>query len=190
MTEVVYHIAVTADLFIADKNGVADESVFLYGDDGGDFFESVRGYHAVLMGRKTYEYGFQYGLKPGELSGIAQAVNPELKHYIFSNQLDFESNEQVELVKEDAVSFCKRLKQETSDQPKKIWLCGGGELAGKLLDHQLIDTLILKINPIILGEGIPLFGYSKQKINLKLTDSKTYESGIIVPTYQILYSKG
>ncbi|MFF3924181.1 dihydrofolate reductase family protein [Paenibacillus lactis] len=187
MIELVYHVAVTADLFIADKNGVADDSVFLYADDGGDFFESVRQYHAVLMGRKTYEYGFQYGLKPGEPSGIAQAAHPGLKHYIFSNQMEFESNEQVELVKEDVVSFCRRLKQETTDQQKKIWLCGGGNLAGKLLDHQLIDTLILKVNPIILGEGIPLFGASKKKINLKLTDIKSYESGVIVPTYQIIY---
>nr|WP_306461621.1 hypothetical protein [Alkalicoccobacillus porphyridii] len=51
-----------------------------------------------------------------------------------------------------------------------------------------MDTLILKINPVMLGEGIPLFGLSKQKINLNLKDIKTYESGVIVPTYQIIYS--
>jgi hypothetical protein len=53
MAQLIYHVAATLDLFIADPDGVADESVFLYADDGGDFFESVRSYDAVLMGRKT-----------------------------------------------------------------------------------------------------------------------------------------
>ena len=184
MAELIYHVATTLDMFIADRNGVADESVFLYADDGGGFFASVKQYDAVLMGRKTYEYGFKYGLKPGEPSGIAQAVHPELKHYIFSQELDFESNDKVELVKEDAVSFCKKLKDEGKHQ--KIWLCGGGHLAGALLKHQLIDTLILKINPILLGDGIPLFG-TKPKINLKLLHNKHYESGVVLSTYQMVY---
>jgi len=53
MAQLIYHVAATLDLFIADPDGVADESVFLYADDGGDFFESVRSYDVVLMGRKT-----------------------------------------------------------------------------------------------------------------------------------------
>jgi dihydrofolate reductase len=136
------------------------------------------------MGRKTYEYGFRYGLKPGEPSGIAQAVHPELKHYIFSNALDFPSNDRVELVREDPVSFCAKLKSEGRHQ--NIWLCGGGQLAGALLRHQLIDTLILKINPILLGDGIPLFG-TRQKVNLELLHCKTYTNGVVMPTYRMVY---
>ncbi|AGA58960.1 Riboflavin biosynthesis protein RibD C-terminal domain protein, Dihydrofolate reductase [Thermobacillus xylanilyticus] len=185
MAQLTYHVATTLDLFIADPNGVADESVFLYADDGGDFFESVRNYDAVLMGSRTYAYGFRYGLKPGEPSGIAQAVHPDLKHYIFSRGLDFESNEKVELVREDAAAFTRRLKNEGKYQ--NLWLCGGGLLAGELLRHQLIDTLILKINPVLLGDGIPLFGPVKQKLNLKLLSSKTYDSGVVLSSYQIIY---
>ncbi|MCM3082174.1 dihydrofolate reductase family protein [Brevibacillus invocatus] len=182
MAELIYHVATTLDLFIADLNGVADQSIFLYADDSGDFFESVRQYDAVLMGRKTYEYGFQYGLKPGEPSGIAQAANPDMKHYIFSNKLEFESNEKVELVREDAASFCRKLKNDPNSKHQKIWLCGGGQLAGELLEHRLIDTLILKINPILIGDGIPLFATVKEKVNLKLLNSKYYESGVILST--------
>jgi dihydrofolate reductase len=130
-------------------------------------------------------YGFRYGLKPGEPSGIAQAVHPELKHFIFTRELDFESNEKVELVREDAASFCRKLKE--SDRYRKIWLCGGGQLAGELLRHQLIDTLILKINPVLLGDGIPLFGPEKRKLNLKLLDSKAYDSGVVRSSYRIVY---
>lgn len=177
MTELIYHVATTADHFIADPTGVADNSIFLYeGDHSTDFISDIQQYDAVLMGGKTYEWGFQYGGKPGEpgYKGI--------KHYIFSKTMDFKSNEQVELVKGNAVEFIKSLKQK-DDQ--KIWLCGGGKLAGSLLDHELIDTLILKINPVMIGEGIPLFGSSKKHIDLELKNLKRYENGIILPTYKI-----
>jgi len=185
MAQLTYHVATTLDMFIADRNGVADESVFLYADDGGDFFESVRRYDAVLMGSKTYACGFRYGLKPGEPSGIAQAVHPDLKHFVFSRELDFESNDNVELVREDAASFTRRLK--TGGRYRNTWLCGGGQLAGELLRHRLIDTLILKINPVLLGDGIPLFGPVKQKFNLELLSSKAYESGVVLSSCRIVY---
>ncbi len=179
MGQVVYHVATTLDNFIADVHGNANESVFLYeGDHVPDFINHINQYDIVLMGSKTYAYGFQYGLKPGEpgYKGI--------KHYVFSKSMNFESNEEVTLVKDDPVPFIRNLKQTTD---KKIWLCGGGELAGTLLDHALLDLLVLKINPVMIGQGISLFGNSKKHINLKLLDLKKYESGVILPTYQIMY---
>lgn len=178
-TELIYHVATTADGFIADLNGVADNSIYIYdGEHVPDFIASIQQYDAVLMGSKTYEYGFQFGKKPGEPGYDG------LKHYIFSKTMEFESNEEVKLVKDNAIDFVRSIKQ-TTDQ--KIWLCGGGQLAGSLLDHELIDTLILKVNPVMIGEGIPLFGSSKRKIQLKLLDLKKYENGVILPKYKIIY---
>ena len=51
-----------------------------------------------------------------------------------------------------------------------------GEAAGKFRRKLRIDTLILKINPVLLGDGIPLFGPVKQKLNLKLL---SYFRGLI-----------
>lgn len=185
MTELIYHVATTADHFIAGPNGEADESVFQNDDNlVADFLESVKRYDAVLMGRNTYEYGFRFGYKPGERSGVAMAANPEMKHYIFSQTLKFESNKYVDLVRENSVDFIRELKKTENIT---IWLCGGGTLAGSLLDAGLIDKLILKINPVILGEGIPLFGKSRRKVRSKLVDLKNYDSGIIVPVYTIMY---
>lgn len=177
MTELVYHVAVTVDNFISDKNGNTDD--FLQeGEHVQDFLEQIKNYDSVLMGTKTYEYGFRYGLKPGE------AGYKGIKHYIFSKSLNFDSNQDVELVKGDAVSFIANLKKE---QNKKIWLCGGGELASSLLESKLIDRLILKVNPVIIGEGIPLFGNSKKKVHLQLINIKTYNSGVSLVEYKINY---
>lgn len=179
MSELIYHVATTADGYIADLNGTADSSIFIYdGEHVPDFISAITQYDAVLMGTKTYEYGFQFGKKPGEpgYDGI--------KHYIFSKTMDFESNEKVELVKDNAVDFTRNLKETTN---QKIWLCGGGQLAGSLLDYELIDTLILKVNPVMIGEGIPLFGPSKKQIHLELIDLKHYNNGVILPKYKIRY---
>jgi len=67
LAELVYHVAVTLDQFIADKNGNADPSIFLYeGEHTDDFLAEIPAYDAVLMGGNTYAYGFQYGLRPGQ----------------------------------------------------------------------------------------------------------------------------
>ncbi|WP_405520847.1 dihydrofolate reductase family protein [Spirosoma sp. KNUC1025] len=62
-----------------------------------------------------------------------------------------------------------------------------GELAGKLLDAHLIDELVVKLNPVVLGEGIRLFGSSQTKVGLIRTDNKPYENGLVLLTYQIQY---
>jgi hypothetical protein len=51
------------------------------------------------MGGKTYEYGFKFGLRPEEPG------YPGIKHIVFSRTLNFDSNNEVELVKENAVEF-------------------------------------------------------------------------------------
>ena len=183
MAELVYHVAVSLDNFIADQamiDGDISNSLFLFdGDHVPEFLSDIQQYDAVLMGGKTYEFGFQFGAKPGEpgYKGI--------KHYIFSNSMQFESNEEVELIKGDAIEFIKNLKQESNG---KIWLCGGGELAGSLLKCKLIDQLVLKVNPIMVGAGISLFGDVKPRFILKLVDTKQYVSGVIKSTYNIIYA--
>jgi dihydrofolate reductase len=182
MATLVYHVAVSLDYFIADpgmQEGKIDQTLFLFaGDHVPDFLADIQQYTAVLMGRKTYEYGFQFGAKPGEPGYKG------LKHYIFSNSLQFDSNDEVELVRGDSVAFIQHLKEK---EEGKLWLCGGGELAGALLEKQLIDQLVLKVNPILVGEGVPMFGSLKPRLSLELKDLKRFDSGVLKMTYDIHY---
>jgi dihydrofolate reductase len=180
MKKIVYHIATTVDNFIARPDGNTDG--FLdRGEHIPDFLESLNRYDIVLMGGKTYEYGFQFGLKPGEQSYRDFA---DLKHYIFSKSMNFSTSEKVQLVRENELEAIAEIKQISQ---KKIWLCGGGKFAGFLLEHELIDELLLKVNPVVFGNGIELFGNSKKSIDLALIDSKIYRSGVILSHYQINY---
>ena len=134
------------------------------------------------MGKNTYEVGYKYGMKPGDPAYAD--FNPDMKNYVFSRSANFESNARVQLVRQDEIAFIKNLKMEAG---KDIWLCGGGALAGTLLEHELIDELLVKLNPVVFGSGIPLFGESKKGFNLSLLSSKMYESGVILLRYEINY---
>jgi dihydrofolate reductase len=48
----------------------------------------------------------------------------------------------------------------------------------------LIDEYWLMVNPVILGQGIPLFSDIKDKINVKLADSNIFPSGVVCLHYE------
>lgn len=148
MSKIIYYVAVSLDGFIAGEGG--DVSSFLHEGEGVvKYQQDLAKFATVIMGRSTYEVGYQYGLQPG------QPAYPHMKHYIFSNTLVFEDAHPQVQVKPLQIEVVQELKQTSSTD---IYLCGGGKFAGWLLENGEIDQLKLKLNPIVLGEGIPLFG--------------------------------
>ena len=64
-----------------------------------------------------------------------------------------------------------------------IYLCGGGQFAGWLLENGLIDQLKLKLNPIVLGSGTRLFGSSTANESWELTEKESFSDGLQILTY-------
>lgn len=180
MRKLVYHVATTLDNYISHEDG-SIEGFLGEGEHVTDYIESLKAYDTVLMGRTTYEWGIKFGgLQPG------QTGYPWMKNYIFSKTLRFDTklDQQLEIVAENQLDFVKQLKQ---GQGTDIYLCGGGTFAAFLLEHELIDELKIKLNPIIYGSGIRLFGNSTKKVTLSLVDSKTYQNGVLLITYKLNY---
>lgn len=96
------------------------------------------------MGRKTYEFGFQFGVTN---------PYPWMRQYVFSRTMKASPDVNVTLVSENIVELVRELKNETG---KDIYLCGGAELATMLFEGKLIDEVVLKLNPVLFGSGIPL----------------------------------
>jgi dihydrofolate reductase len=120
------------------------------------------------MGRGTYEPGLAVGMT---------SPYPQLRQYVFSRSLTG-ADPDVEIVAGDPVEVVRRLRREDG---LGIWLCGGGRLAAQLRDE--IDELILKINPVVLGAGIPLFAGEFRPAQLRLAETRTFETGTILATY-------
>ena len=176
MRDLVYDVAVSVDGFICGPGGGIQGFV----PDGPhvmDYQDRLSGYETVVMGRKTYEFGYQYGLEPG-----ARAY-AHMEHYVFSSSLRFERPHQVNIVAEGAGAVVRGLK----DRPgSDIYLCGGSVFAGHLLQEQLVDRLVLKVNPFVMGEGLPLFS-SPARASLRFLSTKRYDNGVLLAEYQVVY---
>lgn len=177
MRRVVYHVATSVDGFIAHPDGGVGGFLF-EGEHIPDFLGSLTDdYDTVLMGRSTYEWGYTMGAVPGEPSYKEFG----LVNYVFGRSLDFPSNDAITFVQGDAAATIAELK--TADG-KDIWLCGGAALARTALDAGLLDEVIVKVNPIWLGAGIPLFR-GDGPITLRQTAAKTYSNGVGLQTYAV-----
>lgn len=190
MRPLVYYIALTLDGYIAHEDGSFEGFPW---DDAfaaellASFPETLpapfhpeprtradnQHFDAVLMGRKTYDVGLQGGLT---------SPYPTLDQYVFSRSMTESPDPQVTLVRDNAVDVVRDLKQQPG---KAIWLCGGGALAGQLFEAGLIDQLIIKLNPVLFGSGIPLFSGGIPLTALQLTQHKAIASGHVILYYDV-----
>lgn len=177
MRKIVYYVATSIDGFISGRD--EDISGFIQKGDGVDqYLQDLNHFDTVIMGRKTYEFGYKFGLKPG------QAAYPHMNHLIFSNSLNFEKQAKNVRISKIDLDVIEALKNEEGTD---IYLCGGGEFAGWLVDNKMIDVLKIKLNPSVLGDGVRIFGSSKKQYKLEMKDSKKFDDGIQIITYQIKY---
>lgn len=173
MRKLKYYVAMSVDGFIAHEDGTWDGFV----TDGApveDYLASLDDFGVVLMGRKTYEVGLAAGVTD---------PYPKMESYVFSRTMKESPNERVRLVSEDASGVVRRLK-EGEGQP--IYLCGGSRLAATLFAEKLIDEMILKVNPFLMGSGIPLFAGVVRQTPMELTKSIAYGDGCVWLYYRLL----
>lgn len=145
MRKLIYHVASTLDGFIAHEDHTVDG--FLgEGLHADEYLASLHtDYDAVIMGRKTYEFGLQFGITH---------PYPSLKEkYIVSSTMKEKLDEHVELISDN---ITERVKQLKNKEGKAIYLCGGEKLATTLLKEKLVDEVLVKLNPVLFGSGISL----------------------------------
>lgn len=184
MRELTYFVAVSLDGRIAAPDG--DFSAFSMQGDHIDWIvreypETLPGpalaalgvtprnehFDTVLMGWNTYAVGLPFDQTD---------PYPHLRQHVFSRR----SRELPEgiVLSADPLGTVRALKAE---QGTGIWLCGGGEIATELADE--IDRLVLKVNPLLLGDGVPLFGGGYRPRGFELTASTAFDSGVVVNSY-------
>ncbi|SDE89564.1 Dihydrofolate reductase [Pricia antarctica] len=177
MRKIIYYVAISIDGFIAGPND--DASGFMAAGDGvAKYLEDLKDFKTVMMGRRTYEFGYKYGLEPG------QPAYPHMQHYIFSKTLQFEKQSELLTLCHIELDIIKELKITSETD---IYLCGGGQFAGWLLENEMVDVLKIKLNPLILGDGIRVFGVSQKQYQLRLTQNDIFNDGLALLTYEIDY---
>jgi dihydrofolate reductase len=134
----------------------------------------------LLLGRKTYDIFaayWPYVTDPNH--PIAGPFNRVVK-YVASRakpKLDWNNSQ---WLGEDTVASLKKLK--SGDGPDLL-VQGSGDFAQTLWRHGLADELVAMIFPLLLGKGKRLFGDGVAPMGLKLVQSNTYPTGVIVAKY-------
>lgn len=182
MRKLVYYVAVSLDGYIAGPRGEVDfypmcEDMMAWINER--YPETVpthvrelvgmpvdtpnKVWDTLVMGRGTYD--------PALAIGVTSPYN-HMKQYVFSRTLAPVDNPQVEIVDTDPVELVRRMKRE---EGLDIWLCGGGNLAGRLVDE--IDQLIIKSYPVIAGDGIRAFAGNFEPTRFKVARREEFSSG-------------
>ena len=171
---VVLYIAMSLDGYIADRAGGVD---WLAGhgetpeDDGYDHF--IQGVDTVVMGGRTYRQ-------------VATELSPEawpyegLTTYVVTRGGGQSPRPDVVFTGQAPEDLVRALR----DTPgREIWICGGAEIARRLMAADLIDRWQLSLIPTLLGGGVRLFGPLERERRLRLTGSAV-RGGIAELTYE------
>jgi dihydrofolate reductase len=172
MRRVRYVVAMSLDGYIAGPNGEADWIIM---DPEIDFRALFEQFDTFLLGRRTFEA--MGGARSVGHSGAQKTI-------VFSRTLRQEDHPNVVIVSRDSERVVADLKSEPG---KDIWLFGGGSLFRSLLEARLVDAVEVAVIPILLGEGTPLLPPipSSERFELKLTGSRTFETGIVSLEYAL-----
>jgi dihydrofolate reductase len=165
-----YHVATTLDGFIAGTNGEYD---WIVPDPDVDFAALYREFDTVVMGRKTYDL---VAAQPDH------GAMPGIDVLVFSRTMAPATYPGVRILNDDPREIVAALKKKAGGD---IWLFGGGELFRYLLDADLVDTVEVAVNPVLLGSGIPL-APPGSLAKLVLSDVKRLpKSGMVALAYTV-----
>ena len=179
MRKIIAGFAISLDGFMEGPNGEYDWIV----NDPEHFKELAKSWEktdAFFYGRKTYEMSMAMYKKSGKSKS---QKNPfaHMKHYVFSNTLSSVADDFI-LVNGDIKTQVTRIKNEPGND---IMVFGGAQLASSLIAMGLVDEIGIAICPILLGSGKPFCAGIEKRVELTLTDSRAYASGLVALTYGV-----
>ncbi len=172
MRKVILNLAVSLDGFIEGPNGEYDWCLNDQDYGMAEFFFDT---NTVFIGRKSYE--LVAGLEDEYFPGIDKVC-------VFSDTITEATNAKVEIITRQ--SFDERVKQLLDDDESgQVWLFGGANLLTTFLEKRLVTDMLLSVHPVILGGGKPLFQQLQKKVNLLLTGTQAYDSGLVQLRYTL-----
>jgi dihydrofolate reductase len=136
---------------------------------------------ALLFGRRTYEHFASFWSTQPEDNPFAAVLN-ERQKYVASTTLEEPLPwKNSRLLLGDAVEAVAALKEQPG---KDLVVLGSGALVQSLMRRDLVDEYVLLIHPLVLGTGRRLFTDGGAPAALRLVDTKTTTTGVVIATYQ------
>ncbi|MBA4370418.1 MAG: dihydrofolate reductase [Coriobacteriaceae bacterium] len=166
-------VTTSLDGFIAETDGGVGWLAPPPASTPADYDELVASIDTLVMGSATY-------LASLDLAGGTEIFSGK-RVCVFTSREGLPATAGVEFVQEPAEEFVPRLKEEPGGS---IWLFGGGKLATALSDAGLVDEYLVAVQPILLGDGIPLWRTPHARTRLELVAARAWPGGIAELRYR------
>jgi len=189
MGKIVLFMHQSLDGFAAGKKGemnwiLVDQEIF-------DFVEErIAKTNTALYGRVTFQMMENYWPTAADRPGASKHDKVHAAWYksahkvVLSNTLDEAAFTNTTVIRgKDYPAAIRKLKEGTTGE---ILLFGSPTTAHALLAEDLIDECWLFVNPVLLGEGIPVFKDIKERQSLKLLKTHVFSSGVVCLGHEIL----
>ena len=176
---------VSLDGFAAGTNGEmdwihVDDEIFDHGA------ERIYATDTALYGRKTYQLMEGYWPTAADQPDASKHDIEHSKWYkrarkvVLTTRMKEENLTNTQVIRNNLVDEINQLKQSTE---KEILLFGSPTAGHALMAANLIDGYWLNVNPVLLGNGIPVFNDIRTKTDLSLVTSKVFSSGVVYLDY-------
>ena len=166
-------IGTSVDGFIARKN---DELDFLP-EGGGEphgYNEFIASVDAIVIGRKTFEKVLTFGAWPyGEKRGVVLSSRSIDLSVVRGGVVEQMAGDPAEIVSQLAARGVHNL------------YIDGGITIQRFLRAGMIQRLIITRVPVLIGEGVPLFGALPHDVRLRHVATRSYPSGLVQSEYEV-----
>lgn len=171
----IYYVATSLDGFIAHNDGTWGGFVG-EGPHADEYLAALRSYSAIVMGRATYEIAPKMGVVD---------PYPYLETFVFSQSMAKVDHPNIRVIREDATNFVAAMKRRPAENGSTapIYLAGGGAFATSMFAADLVDEVIVKLNPFLMGSGIRVTGALPAMVPLRLMSTKDYGNGVLLLRY-------
>jgi dihydrofolate reductase len=134
----------------------------------------------LLLGRRTYEdfYAFWPRQSDNPFTEVLDNVTKYVASTTLTEPLPWSNSV---LLSGDVAEAVARLREQPGPD---IGVLGSGELVQSLMWHDLVDRWVLMIHPLVLGTGRRLFPDGAPFARLRLADSVTTTTGVVIATYE------
>lgn len=144
--------------------------------------ESSGSGNILLFGRKTYEMMASFwptAMAAEQFPEVAKNMNSAKKIVVSASLTKADWNNS-SIMKGNLAEEIKKLKQTATND---ITILGSGSIVTQLAAENLMDAYMLMIDPVAIGNGTALFKGLTTPLNLQLTGSRAFKSGVLLLTY-------
>lgn len=186
MRNLIFFMHTSLDGFVAGPNGEmnwikVDEEIF-------DFVATMTDKaDTALYGRVTYDMMQGYWPTAGDQPNASKHDKEHAAWYkkvpkvVLSRTISEKGLENTTVISDQLADNINKIKKQ---EGKNILIFGSPRASHSLLGEGLVDEFWLFVNPVLLGQGIPLFKNVNEITKLSLVESKTFSCGVIALHYK------